>query len=227
MKNSQFSVPALTGLGGAACMAAILTMSSGAAAQAGEVELSYGVDITTNYLSKGLTNSDNKAAIQPWAEVGMNGFYMAAWASNASFDDVKDVELDVGVGYRHSFGKLDMDIGYTQYFYRDDDADYGEAHVFGTYNFTEQFAGGVEYYREVYADQDWLYVHASYSGLPADLTLSGGIGTDFGSQGYEEDLMAYDLGLTKELNDYSAFDVRVTHSSIEDTSVGATISFYY
>jgi uncharacterized protein (TIGR02001 family) len=204
----------------------LLACVAGTGARAQELEFSYGVDLVTNYISKGLTQTDNDPAIQPYVEVTYGLGYFGLWASNASFGGDKDIELDVSVGIRPEFGKLSLDLGFAQYLYRDDEEDYGEAYIFGDYAANDQLGLNFKYYREVYAEKDWFYVGAEYSGLPWDLTLSGGIGTDFGTDAFSEDSVAADIGVSGDISENASFDFRASDSSIEGSRFIATLSFY-
>lgn len=190
------------------------------------VQFSYGVGLTTNYISKGLTQTDNGPAVQPYLEMGYGIGYFGLWASNASFGGVEDTELDVSIGARPEFGNMSFDVGFVQYFYQEDPNDYGEVYLFGKYTPNDQTSLKFQYYHEVYADKDWLYVGGSYSGLPWDLTISGGIGTDFGTSGFSEDSVAADIGVSGDISDNAAYDFRVSDSSIEGARFIASISFY-
>jgi uncharacterized protein (TIGR02001 family) len=121
-----------------------------------DIQFSFGVGFTSNYISKGLTQTDNDPAIQPYMEVGYGIGYVGLWASNVSFGGVSDTELDVSIGIRPEFGDLSLDLGFVQYFYQKDDADYGEAYLFATYALNDQATVKAQYYREVYAEKDWL-----------------------------------------------------------------------
>ncbi len=197
-----------------------------AAAQASEFNISYGVDFTTNYISKGITQTEDGPAIQPWVDFQYGLAYVGAWASNAKFGGHDDIELDLAIGVRPSIGDWDFDIGFAQYFYRDDNEDYGEAYIFANYALNDDWNLNGRYYREVYHDEDWFQLGASYSGLPWDLTLSGNIGSDFGSKDYSKDLVAVDFGVTKDISPNMGFDFRAHHSSEEGNRLIAMLSFY-
>ncbi|WP_306752339.1 TorF family putative porin [Paracoccus actinidiae] len=203
-----------------------IEVSSPQASLGTEITLSYGVTLTTNYISKGLTQTDDGPAVQPYLELGYGIGYVGLWASNASFDDVEDIELDVSVGIRPEFGDMSFDLGFVQYFYRDDPEDYGELYLFGEYAPSEEWSAKFQYYREVYADKDWLYLGASYSGLPWDWTLSGGVGSDFGSGDFSESSIAADIGVTGQISENASYDFRVHDSSIEGSRFIASISFF-
>ena len=55
-------------------------------AAASDWNWSYGADMTSNYIYSGESQSDG-FAIQPWAEVENNGFYVGFWGSNVDFGD--------------------------------------------------------------------------------------------------------------------------------------------
>lgn len=203
-----------------------LAVSTATEACAQDVELSYGVDITTNYLAKGFTQTDDGPALQGWAEVGFGLAYFGLFTSNASFGGPSDVELDVGFGFRPSFGQLDLDFGYVQYLYRDDKTDYGEAFLFATYNFSDTSFARLKYYREVFFDYDTVYIEGGTSDIGWGLSLSAGIGSDFGTRGLSQDAVYADIGLTKELSDNAAFDLRAHYSAFEGNRLVATVSFY-
>lgn len=192
-----------------------------------KITFSYGAGFTTNYVSKGLTQTDDDPAFQPWLELGYGIGYFGLWASNASFGGVDDVEVDVSIGLRPEFGNLSFDLGFVQYFYREDDEDYGEAYLFGKYSPNDNLYVKFQYFHEVYADKDWLYLGGGYSKLPWGLTLSGGVGTDFGTNDFSEDSVAADIGVSGDISDHASFDFRASNSSIEDARLIATLSFYY
>lgn len=190
------------------------------------LSVSFGVDFTTNYLSKGFTQTDDKPAIQPYLEVGYGPVYLLLWGSNVDFGE-KDIELDVEVGIATTIGNVDLAFGFAQYFYREDDDDYGEAFFNASYPVNESLSVGFNYWHEVYADYDTLYLEAEYSGLPNGLAMSGGIGSDFGTRDLEKDANYGDVGLTWEFANNFAFDIRGHYSEIEDERLVATFSIFY
>ena len=202
--------------------AVVLSVSYG---RAQDLNVTYSIGFTTNYLSKGLTQTEDRAAVQPGIDIQYGIGYLNFWGSNASFGGVNDIELDISAGIRPVFGALSLDIGYAQYLYRVDELDYGEAHIFGNYTLSDAGSLNFKYYYDVYRHFDWLYVGGSYSGLPWDISLSGGIGTDFGTRGLSEDSISADFGVSKSLNEYSNFDLRLHDNSVEGTRLIATISF--
>jgi uncharacterized protein (TIGR02001 family) len=77
-----------------------------------------GISVTSNSLSDGLSDTTNGPAIQPFFEIGKNGFYAGVWASNLKDADDNRAELDIYGGYRgETAAGLAYDLGYTQQFY--------------------------------------------------------------------------------------------------------------
>jgi uncharacterized protein (TIGR02001 family) len=99
-----------------------LLLGLGAPAAAQDVAFSWGATLTSNYMSRGATQSDNDPAFQPWAEVGLNGFYAGIWASNVRYPGDPDfgrdrLELDLYTGYRFQVENFGFDLGYVRYLY--------------------------------------------------------------------------------------------------------------
>ena len=98
-------------------------------------DLYFGVGATSNYVARGITQSDDRPAIQGYVELGAGAWYASAWASTVSFGGTADVELDTRNWWRPSFNGFDFDIGYVQYLYLGDlSATFGEGFVGVTHN---------------------------------------------------------------------------------------------
>lgn len=118
----------------------ILTMSSAAAvADDGGLEIpgefdSY-VTFTSNYVFRGITQSDSGGAVQggiDWSDDN-SGLYAGVWASSIDFSDSTDFELDLFVGYSDTLVEdVTYDIALIHYAYPGAPS--------GTeYNFTEAY----------------------------------------------------------------------------------------
>ncbi|MEO1138966.1 MAG: TorF family putative porin [Pseudomonadota bacterium] len=198
----------------------------GQSATAQELSFSYGVDITSNYISKGSTQTEDRPAIQPYLELNYGKFYTGLWVSNVRFDGASDIEYDVSLGVRPRWGPVDFDIGFAQYFYRDDNTDYGEAIIKADWVVSDRVMVGLDYYREVYADENWFYLNAALAELPWGLTLSGGVGSDFGSRDLPSDKYALDVGLSRDLSEHSSADLRFYGGNYDDELIVFTLSFF-
>lgn len=195
-------------------------------AKAEEANFSFGADLTTNYISKGFTQTESRPALQPYIDLAYGPAYLTFWGSNARFGGVDDIELDIGVGLRPDIELIDLDFGFVRYFYAKDKANYGEAFVKASYALTSTGRVGLSYWREVYAKYNTFYLNGSISELPWDLTLSGGIGSDFGSRNLSQDAVYGDIGVTKSLSDNFSIDIRGNFSAIEGSALTFRLSLF-
>ncbi len=87
-------------------------------AAAQELKFSGGATLATKYIADGIEQTKG-AAIQPWIEGEIAGFYFGAWLSNvdAGPSASDSVETDLYLGYRGEAGMFGYDIGYTHYYY--------------------------------------------------------------------------------------------------------------
>ena len=77
--------------------------------------------LTSNYVSRGITNSNNRPAVQGSVEYHIPaGLYVGAWASTIDFKDSpynSPAELDYDAGYRFGLGGFSVDVGAVHYAY--------------------------------------------------------------------------------------------------------------
>ena len=91
-----------------------------AVSDAEETEYFVGFDLVSNYVSNGVTQSNDNPALQGYFELARGGFYAGTWMSRVDFGDDDRIEIDLYLGYRHLFeNDLFLDFGYAQYLYDD------------------------------------------------------------------------------------------------------------
>lgn len=115
------TLPAITGL---------MLMAGHAAAE----EFTANIAIDSNYVWRGLTQTENEPAVSGGMDYGLdNGFYVGTWISNVSYapGDVFSYEHDVYAGYSFEAGDVTYDIGYL-YFNYDDEAEFDFAEIYGS-----------------------------------------------------------------------------------------------
>lgn len=98
----------------AAAFAAALSMPVPALAQG--LTWSGEVGITSNYMSRGVTQSANRPALSFGLEAEAMGFYAGLWASSVRLAPDR-LEVDLYAGYRFSIGVASFDLGYVRYIY--------------------------------------------------------------------------------------------------------------
>jgi uncharacterized protein (TIGR02001 family) len=154
-------------------------------------DIAVGIALTTNYVSRGITNSNSDPAVQgyvePSVELGDFGTaYVNVWSSNVDYGEgFEGAEIDVAGGFRPTFGPLSLDVGYVHYFYSPEHVspDYGEVFAKADYNFDDKFTiGGRVFYAPDFNQSDfsatWVAAGVRVP-LPHDFSAYAGVGYQF------------------------------------------------
>lgn len=154
-------------------------------------DIAVGIALTTNYVSRGITNSNSEPAVQvyvePSVELGDFGTaYVNVWSSNVDYGEgFEGYEIDVAGGFRPTFGPLSLDVGYVHYFYSPEHVspDYGEVFAKADYNFDDKFtiAGRVFFapdFNQSGNTATWVAGGVRVP-LPHDFSAYAGIGYQF------------------------------------------------
>jgi uncharacterized protein (TIGR02001 family) len=163
------------------CAAAAVMLSLSGPALA---EVTANGSVTNNYLWRGLTQSNNEAAVQggiDWA--GDNGFYIGTWVSNVEYasDDGYSYEHDIYAGFSGG-DDLTYDVGYLYYNYDDSQKfDFGE--IYGTLGYGG-FSASLYVLANTEADEptpdlDYGFGQAYYLSLDYGFETESGIGIGF------------------------------------------------
>lgn len=178
-------------------------------------DVAFGVAVTSRYMSRGVAQSDG-VAVQGYVEPSYGIFYAGVWASTVDLAP-DDVEIDLYIGVRPTFGDLSFDIGYAHYFYDRTGSCCGEIYGKATYAFTEEFSAGVE----LYFDPDASAFYGSLNGavvLPYDFTLSAAVGTNF------EGSVDWNAGVSYTFAETLTLDLRYHDARTEPSRFVATLS---
>jgi uncharacterized protein (TIGR02001 family) len=189
-------------------------MVSGAAAEEEDEGLIPGdfsatVAITTDYVWRGLTQTDEGVALQAsidWEHD--SGLYAGFWGSNVEFDDSTQIEIDVYGGYAGEIAGFSYDVGFTVYTYpgNDDDLDFGEIGASVGYDFglaslsTGLYVDPEFMHAEELGDVTWVYWTGGAS-VPIPLETRGisgvALSANSGYYRFEEDVdyWHWDAGL--------------------------------
>jgi len=95
-------------------------VATAASAQDGMGTFSGAVALTSDYIFRGYSQSDEHPAFQPAINWNAdNGFHLNAWASNIDFNDGGDaeIEVDLTAGFGGSVEAFSYDIGAIYYLY--------------------------------------------------------------------------------------------------------------
>ena len=99
-------------------------------------EISANVALTTNYVFRGITQTDDGPAIQGGFDYGQNIFYAGVWGSSIDFGDDTTMELDLYAGLSPTYNTVTFDVGFIYYAYPD-----SPELATGTQNFLEVYVG--------------------------------------------------------------------------------------
>ena len=199
------------------CSAAVLALAGTASAQ----DVSFNLNATSDYVWRGVSQSDEDFAIQGGADFESGIFYAGTWASTVDFGDETDAEWDIYLGVAPSAAGFDWDFGVTHYMYMGD-ADGSD------YDFTEASAavsraiGAVTYGLKVAyspdffgAEDDATYLEANFELEPApQWSVSGAVGQQWVDSG--ADYLGWNLGVGYAFNDVFGLDLRYHDTNEHD-----------
>lgn len=190
-----------------AAVAASALLVAGAASAEGS--LSYNVAVTSDYVWRGVTQTDENAAIQGGIDYANGMFYAGAWASNVDFGGEADYELDLYAGIKPTAGDFTFDLGVIYYAYpQEDDINFTEIKAGVSYPLGKGTIGAAAYLNTDEDFEDYFEVNAAYP-LTEKLAISGAIG-DYGTYN------TWNVGGSYALTETFSVDVRY-HDTDADT----------
>jgi len=210
-------------MGAAAAVGATLAAAGAAQAQ----EITANVSLTTDYVFRGVSLSDNGPAIQGGFDYTHGIFYAGVWGSSLS----DGMEIDLYGGFTPTTGPIEWNFGAIAYFYPDaddDDAefDYVELLAAGTWSVSEQLSvGGAVYFApENYGDTgEATYLEINGAFAPSEqLEFTAAYGNQtiddpdgpFGAAG-EDDYNTWNLGGTYAMHGFT-LDLRYHDTDIDE-----------
>lgn len=205
--------------------AATLMATSGMAMA--ELTLSGNVAMTSDYVFRGYSQTDEDPAIQGGFDLEhSSGFYAGVWGSNVDFNDGDEahVEVDVYAGFSGEFAnKLGYDIGLIHYDYpgADNNLDYDFNEVYGSlsYDFgpasaTLGLAYSSDFFGSTLDDGTYTYLDVEVP-LPNDFTLGlhyGSTDVDGTSGNADSEYDDWKIGLGKS---YGGFDFAIDYTDTD------------
>jgi uncharacterized protein (TIGR02001 family) len=179
---------------------------------AGAAGVEYNLGVVSDYVWRGVSQSDNHAAVQGGVDLKhQSGLYAGAWASTVDFADA-DVELDLYGGFAFKTrGGWVWDIGLIAYRYDESQYKFEEGYVSLTYGY---LSGKV--WHDWDNDDTYTEGNATFRmGSGFYTILHGGYYAKDRAENYSD----YAVALGREFSD---FDARVTLSDTDhDDSIVA------
>lgn|SRR3990167_3868161 len=204
-----------------ASLLAIALATAAAGTAAAEGEFSGNVAMTTDYVWRGISQSNEDFALQGGFDYTNGMFYAGTWASNIDFDDGSDanMEIDFYGGLASEFANgITWDVGLIYYVYPDsEDTDLDFVEIKGALGY--EFEGGLAVGGEVYYDPDNenMYVNAT-----AGYAVSENFGVDASVGNYQfdagGDYTNWSLGASTSAAGFG-FDLRYWGTDIDNVSI--------
>lgn len=214
-------------------LTSLLAATSLLSTQALAVEgLSANVAASSNYIWRGVSQTDNAAAISGGIDYADDsGFYAGAWASNVDFGDDASAELDFYLGFSGQLNEdVSYDVGYIYYAYPDsaqtdstNEYDFGE--IYGSLGYS-YFSLSASY--GIHNDDGAAFADASlYIAAGAEFEVADGLTLAFHLGDYSFD----DAMIAEDYNDYSVslskdgFTFAVSDTDIDNDDMKFVISY--
>jgi uncharacterized protein (TIGR02001 family) len=228
----------------ATAIAGSLMAGAAQATPVGGGELSANIAVVSNYYFRGVTQTDDGAAVQGGVDlegIGGTSIYVGTWASNiGNGGGDASYEIDFYAGWAPSLGDFDFDVGYVYYAYPDyddsapgdDGIDYGE--LYGSAGW-KWFTVGFAYTTNGDADEGPFQEKDLYGYLAADVEITDGWGIgghvggykfdddgELDSDGESQDLdyVDWSIYVSKDVGDYGAFNLTYVQTDIDEDNTG-------
>lgn len=207
-----------------ALAAATASVALGGAAMAEEISLSYNVGIASDYVFRGVSQTNEDPQVFGGVDLSYGVGYAGVWASNVDFGtDDPTAEVDFYAGFKPTVGDVSMDFGVLYYGYTKD-----KGLTPGRYSYTELKAavskpiakatvGGAVYFSPEWpgdlGSATYVEVNGSYP-LTDKFSLSGALG----KQSIEDssNYTTWNLGVAYALNDKLSLDLRYWDTDAHD-----------
>jgi uncharacterized protein (TIGR02001 family) len=205
-------------LAAAVCAAGVGLCQSAAAA---DFDFSVNGAATTDYVFRGVSQSNGQFTVQGGADVTYGPGYAGVWASGVDFGDGTDAEVDLYGGVKHAYKGFNFDVGFIYYGYVGQPTgspwDYWEGKVAVSHAVGKGSLGAAVFYSPEFTgktgDAFYTEVNASYP-VVDKVTVSGA----FGHQ--EIDLApsfnTWNVGGTIAITDNLSLDVRYWDTDSHD-----------
>ncbi len=160
-------------------------------------EVSANVGFTTDYIWRGMTQSDGPAVSGGFDYASESGFYAGFWGSNVNFGDGNGQELDYYAGYAFDVSdSVSMDIGYLVFDYPDASPDIKFEEIYLGLSFGDLgilYASGqddaTDYLELSYGIGPVSFAYGTYDDMGDNYSISYG----FACGSYECGLTLYDF----------------------------------
>ncbi len=213
-----------------ALLGAVGALALGGAAQAqedaGPVSLSFNVGAASDYVFRGISQTDEDVQIFGGVDATLGSIgYAGVWVSNVDFNNGTDLEYDIYAGIKPVMGPVTFDLGVIYYGYTDapsgPDQDYWEGKLAASTAAGPGTIGAAVFYSPEFfgetGDATYVEVNGSMPLGESKFSVSGALGKQWVDTGV--DYTTWNAGLGFALTDHVGFDVRYWGTT-EGSSLG-------
>lgn len=181
--------------------------------------------ITTDYMFRSISNTDQEPAVQPEFDLTYGMFYAYIWGSNTAFGD--NIELDYGIGITPKWKDITFNIAGLAYTYpgANSEIDYFELKTGATWASGAWSVGVTNYWSpdnfQTFGDSDAIEGTVGYTFANKWWNFfSPSVSGTVGFQSYEKvahDYTYWNAGLTLGFLDHWSADIRYYDTNYNDT----------
>ena len=187
-------------------------------------EISFNVALTSDYVFRGISQTDEEIALQAGADLVYSSLYAGVWGSNVDFGDDTEAEFDLYAGVRPEVAGFSLDFGVIYYGYlgQPDDAnwDFFEAKAAVSRGVGPATVGAALFYSPEFTGETGEALYAEVNGSVAvhpRVTLTGAVGNqDVDLAG---DYTTWNLGAVLAATDVFSVDLRYWDTDLEDLDI--------
>ncbi len=176
-------------------------------------DFTYNLDVTSDYVFRGFSQTNAKPAVQGGIDYAKGLFYAGTWASSVDF--ANGYELDLYAGVKPVIGKTSFDFGVVTYQYGETGFNATEAKAAVSHPLGKGTIGAAFYDNLDYGSTFYYEVNGSYP-LTDKLSVSGAVG--------EQDLTGAkystgNIGLTYALSPKWSIDARYSDTNLPEIAL--------
>ncbi|WP_084397838.1 TorF family putative porin [Henriciella aquimarina] len=197
-----------------------------------EGEWSGNVTLTSNYVFRGITQTDEGPAVQGGFDYASDSFYVGTWASAIDYDNGTSAEIDFYGGWTPTVGVFDLDIGAIYYYYPDapDDPEQNFAEVYAGASTTlgefVDVGASIAYSPEFYGETGDAFYYSASAGIPLGEYFGVDASVGYSSGDEDEgftDYTDWSIGLTTSVEGFD-FDFRYIDTDLDSVDESFVVS---
>lgn len=179
-----------------------------------KLDLSFNVGANTDYVFRGISQTDRDPSVYGGVDATMGMFYAGVWASNVDFGNGTDAEFDIYAGFTPTVGAVSLDFAAVYYGYIDQPSgsneDYWEFKAAASVPAGPATLGAAVYYSPEFFGKTG---DATYFEVNGEVPLGDSKFALSGALGYQQvkgpaDYTTWNVGIGYQLTDNIGLDLR-------------------